>query len=122
MGKYALLLGGADLDKRGGNKDFAPEMYARYAEWLDSLRQSGQYITSHKLKDHTGARLTLRGGQVVEGPFLETKEAIGGVYLIEANSLEEAVTLAKICPILVLQNGYIEVRLVDEVIPHGNMH
>lgn len=36
----------------------------------------------------------MRGGQVVEGPFLETKEAVGGIFVIEAGSLEEAVALA----------------------------
>src|SRR5262245_34983167 len=69
MAKYMLLLGGADLDKRSGNASLAPVMFQRYASWLSSLRESGRYVSSHKLHDQTGARLTVRGGQVVEGPF-----------------------------------------------------
>ena len=117
MAKYMLLLGGADLDKRSGNPTIAPEMFARYSAWVRSLRQNGRAVTSHKLLDQTGVRLTIRGGQVVEGPFMETKEAVGGVFVVEANSLEEATAFARTCPVLDLQNGYVEVRVVEEVQP-----
>lgn len=119
MPKYMLMLGGADLDKRSGNAALAPQMFERFFSWLGELQQGGHYVDSHKLKDQTGARLTVRGGQVVEGPFMETKEAVGGVILLQAESLEEAVALARKCPTLELQNGYIEVRLVDEVVRPG---
>jgi hypothetical protein len=115
MAKYMLLLGGADLDKRSGNAALAPKMFERFSTWLSSLRASGRYIDSFKLHDQTGARLTVRGGQVVEGPFMETKEAVGGAFLVQAGSLEEAVAAARECPVLELQNGYVEVRLVEEV-------
>jgi hypothetical protein len=115
MAKYLLLLGGADLDKRGGNAALAPRMFERFSSWLETLRESGHYLDSHKLQDQTGARLTVRGGQVVEGPFMETKEAVGGVFLIQAASLQEALVLARGCPVLDVQNGYVEVRVVEEV-------
>jgi hypothetical protein len=114
MAKYMLLLGGADLDKRSGNAALAPKMFDRFASWLGSLRASGRYLESHKLHDQTGARLTVRGGQVVEGPFMETKEAVGGVLIIQAASLEEAIATARECPIFDLQNGFVEVRVVEE--------
>jgi hypothetical protein len=115
MAKYMLLLGGADLDKRSGNAALAPQMFARFTSWLTALRESGRYLDTHKLQDQTGARLTVRGGQVVEGPFMETKEAVGGVVLIQAESLQEAIAAARGCPVLELQNGFVEVRLVEEV-------
>ncbi|HEX9296405.1 MAG TPA: YciI family protein [Polyangiaceae bacterium] len=115
MAKYMLLLGGADLDKRSGNAALAPKMFEQFASWLSSLRERGHYLASHKLHDQTGVRLTVRGGQVVEGPFMETKEAVGGAMVIEASSLEQATALARGCPVLELQNGYVEVRLVEEV-------
>ena len=115
MAKYMLLLGGADLDKRASNPQLGPQMYDQFFSWLGAMRERGQYLASHKLQDQTGARLTVRGGQVVEGPFMETKEAVGGVFLVEAGSLEEAIGIARSCPTLTLQNGYVEVRLVEEV-------
>ena len=115
MAKYLLLLGGADLDKRSGNAALAPKMFQQFAAWLGKLREGGHYVASHKLQDQAGVRLTVRGGQVVEGPFMETKEAVGGAFLIEASSLEQATALARSCPTLSLQNGYVEVRVVEEV-------
>ena len=115
MAKYMLLLGGADLDKRSGNAALAPKLFEQFSSWLGALRERGQYVASHKLQDHGGARLSVRGGQVVEGPFMETKEAVGGVFLIEASSLEEAIAVARTSPTLALQSGYVEVRVVEEV-------
>jgi hypothetical protein len=110
-----LLLGGADVDKRSGNAALAPKMFERFSQWLVALREGGHYVASHKLQDQTGARLTVRGGQVVEGPFMETKEAVGGVFIIEAASLQQAVALARECPVFD-QNGFVEVRVLEEVI------
>jgi hypothetical protein len=114
MAKYLLLLGGADLDKRTGNPELAPQLFQQFATWIKGLREQGQYVAAYKLQDHTGARLSVRGGQVVEGPFIETKEAIGGAFLIEAGTLADAVELARGCPTLRSQNGYVEVRVVEE--------
>ena len=121
MAKYMLLLGGADLDKRSGSAAIGPKVLEQFSSWLGALRERGQYIQSHKLREHTGARLTVRGGQVVEGPFIETKEAVGGVVLVEASSLEEAIDMARGCPRLSLQNGFVEVRLVHEIV-HEIVH
>lgn len=115
MAKFMLILGGADLDKRSGNRELAPLMLERYMEWMRSLRESGRYVGSHKLQDQTGKRPTVRGGEVIDGPFIETKEAVGGIFIIEAASLGEATQAARTCPVLDLQNGYVEVRAIDEV-------
>ena len=114
MAQYLLLLGGADLDKRTVNPDLAPQLFQQFATWIAGLRERGQFVAAHKLQDHTGARLSLRGGQVVEGPFIESKEAIGGALFIEASSLSEAIEIARGAPTLRSQNGYIEVRVVEE--------
>ena len=50
---------------------------------------------------------------MVDGPFVETKEAVGGIFVIEADSLEHATEIARDCPVLLAQNGYVEVRAVE---------
>lgn len=115
MAQYMLLLGGADLDKRTGSPELAPQLFQQFSTWVASLRERGQYVGAHKLQDRTGARLSVRGGQVVEGPFMETKEAVGGAFVIEASSLAEAVDIARSCPTLLAQNGFVEVRVIEEV-------
>ena len=113
MAKFMLLLGGADLDKRSNNEALAPVMFERYMGWVRALSEKAKLETSYKLYDQTGARLSVRGGEIVDGPFVETKDAIGGLFIIEAPSLEEATALARTCPVLDLQNGYVEVRAVE---------
>lgn len=108
-----LIVGGADLDKRGGNPDFAPVMFERYMAWVQGLVASGRFVGSEKLHDQTGRRLTVRGGEVMDGPFIESKDAVGGVFVIEAESLDAATEIARSCPGLTLQHGYVEVRLVE---------
>src|SRR5262249_2781886 len=114
MPKFMLILGGADLDKRSNsNPGIAPKMLEAYMGWVKSVTDRVPVVSSFKLYDQTGARLTVRGGQVVEGPFVEAKEAVGGLFVIEAASLAEATELARGCPVFELQNGYIEVRAVE---------
>jgi hypothetical protein len=117
MTKYMLILGGADIDKRSGNAKLAPAMFERYMKWVQTLRAGSNYVDSYKLFDQTGTRLTVRGGEVVEGPFVETKEAVGGIFVVEADSLEAATNLGRSCPVLDLQNGYVEVRVLENVSP-----
>lgn len=111
MAKFMLLAGGADIDKRSANAELAPVMFERYMAWMQSL--GSRVSNSYKLYDQAGARLTVRGGQVLDGPFVEAKEAIGGIFVIEADTLEDAKTMARQCPVLDLQNGYVEVRAVE---------
>jgi hypothetical protein len=117
MTKFMLIVGGGDLDKRIGNPKFAPVMFERYMAWIQGLRESGRYVSSYKLHDQTGRRLTIRGGEVIDGPFIEAKDAVGGIFVVEAASLDEATEIARSCPNLDLQNGYVEVRVVEEVRP-----
>src|SRR5262245_18060023 len=104
MTEYMLIMGGADLDKRSGAPNRSAEILERYMSWMKSLAASGRCVSSKKLHDKTGARLSMRSGEVVEGPFIEAKEAVGGIFVITAESLEEAVALARRCPVLDLQN------------------
>lgn len=55
----------------------------------------------------TSTATTIRGGVVTDGPFAETKETLGGYYLIEASDLDEAISIAKQCP---AKYGAVEVR------------
>lgn len=79
--------------------------------WLDDLRARGRWVIGDQLAPPRRARsVRVRDGRrlVTDGPFTETKEAVGGFDLIEADSLEEAVEIAAGHP--VAQVGTIEVR------------
>jgi hypothetical protein len=63
-------------------------------DYVDALRQNGRLIVTHALQSATTAStLRIRSGKllVTDGPFAETKEQIGGFFLIEANDIDEAI-------------------------------
>jgi len=79
--------------------------------WLDDLVSRGIRLTGDRLAPPRRAKsVRMRGGKVIvsDGPFAESKEAVGGFDIIECGSLEEAVEIAAGHP--VAQSGTIEVR------------
>lgn len=79
------------------------------------LQEAGHLISTHPLQSATtAATVRVRDGktQVVDGPFAETKEQIGGFFLIEAKDFDEAVSLASKWPSARL--GTIEVRPIED--------
>jgi hypothetical protein len=79
--------------------------------WVDDLRERGIWLTGDQLAPPRRARsVRVRDGKtlVTDGPFAETKEAVGGFDLLECGSLEEAVEIAASHPLA--EAGVIEVR------------
>ena len=79
--------------------------------WLDDLQSRGKWVTGDQLAPpRRGRSVRIRDGKrlVTDGPFAETKEAVGGFDLIEADSLEQAVEIASNHPVAAI--GTIEVR------------
>jgi len=79
--------------------------------WLDDLQARGRWITGDQLAPPRRARsVRVRDGKaiVTDGPFIESKEAVGGFDIIECGSLDEAVAIAAGHP--VARTGTIEVR------------
>jgi hypothetical protein len=83
--------------------------------YVDSLRKSGRLILTHALQSATTAStVRIRGGNrsITDGPFAETKEQIGGFFLIEASDIREAIEIAAKWPSARI--GSIEVRPIEE--------
>jgi hypothetical protein len=85
----------------------------RYADWRTKVARAGKLVDGHKLRDGEG-RVMRRGGGglgVTDGPYAEAREVIGGLFVIEAASYDEAVALSEDCPHL--DFGAIEIREVE---------
>jgi hypothetical protein len=85
-------------------------------DYGEELRQSGRAIAAAPLHPvQTATTIRVRNGQLSlsDGPFAETKEQLGGVYLIEARDLNDAIRLASRMPLARL--GCIEVRPIREL-------
>jgi hypothetical protein len=86
--------------------------------YVDSLRARGHLLSTYALqRARTASTVRKRDGKrlVVDGPFTEAKEIIGGFFLIEARDREEAIALAAEWPSA--RFGAIEVRPVEETLP-----
>ncbi len=92
------------------------EAVARMTKFNEELAKAGALIALDGLHPGTkGARVTFSGGRarVTDGPFVEAKEVIGGYWMIESKSKDEAVGWAKRCP--AADGDVIEVRQVFEM-------
>ncbi len=84
-----------------------------YFAFTDGIRESGQYIAGEALHPvSTATTVRIRNGRMstTDGPFAETKEQLGGFYLVEARDLNEAIQVAAKIPSA--RTGSIEVRPV----------
>jgi hypothetical protein len=87
------------------------ELYERMLRFSDELKGQGLLTMAQSLKSASaGARVTVRGGasKVLDGPFSEAKEMIGGFFLLTCKTREQAVDIARRCP--AAQWATIEVR------------
>lgn len=111
--QYMLLL---YSDENGWNSLSPAEQQAgvaQYTAYGEALRKAGAYVSSDRLRDTTDATtVTVANGktQVMDGPFADTKEQLGGYYIIEAKNLDEAISWAARCP--GASHGHVEVRPV----------
>ena len=111
MPKFMLLLTGVDIDSHRGNCE-PSGIIDKYAQWANGLRAANRFVEAQKLKDGEGFRVKKIKGHVVDGPFAETKEMISSFFVIEAKDYPEAISIARECPAVMDQGGYVEVREV----------
>jgi hypothetical protein len=108
--QFILMFRGKDWDD-AVPPDQLQALMDRFMDWAQGLIDSGKARGGQALA-RSGATVTQRG--VADGPFAETKEAIGGYSIVACDSLEEAIAIAKTAPFLDYE-GAIEVReIVDE--------
>jgi hypothetical protein len=92
------------------------EAVAAMMKYNEALKAAGVLITLDGLHPpSTGARVSFAGGKpvVTDGPFAEVKEVLGGYWMIDVKSREEAIAWAKRCP--ASDNEIIEIRQVQEM-------
>ena len=111
--QYLLLIYGNESAMRGATKEASSQMMSAYTAYTEAMKKAGVLAGSNRLRP-TGDATTVRAPNgkksVLNGPFAETKEQLGGYYLIEAPDLDAALSWAKRCP--GSQHGSIEVRPV----------
>jgi hypothetical protein len=92
------------------------QIYGEYGQFSQQAKASGHYVTGAQLQPIAAATsVRVRNGKrlLTDGPFAETREQLGGYYLVEAKDLDEALSLAERIPSA--RFGTIEVRPLVEV-------
>jgi hypothetical protein len=114
--EYLLLIYSAESDWAALSDEARGALYKDYYAFTESIRQSGHYKGGNPLQSVTTATtVRVRDGKPVttDGPFAETREQLGGYYLVEAANLDEATGIAARIPGARL--GSIEVRPIQKM-------
>jgi hypothetical protein len=110
--QYLLLIYGDESKYADMNEADQGKVFGAYMEFTRSIRQSGNYIGGEALQPvSTATQVRKKAGKTLttDGPFAETKEQLGGYYLVECKDLDEALAIAGRIPELDY-GGVIEVR------------
>ena len=113
MPNYVLLL----HDSGTMPPDMSPAdiqaVIQRYVAWRQRVERDGRKVIGHKLTDGDGRVMRGKVGAatIIDGPYAEAREVIGGLFVLEANNYDEVVQLCQDCPHL--EFGTIEVRQVQ---------
>lgn len=97
--EYLLLFRGSQWDRSLSPAELQKTM-AAFVGWFERLSANGTVKAGQPLMDDARIVSGKNGRVVADGPFAESKEAIGGYFIVHAENFEEAVTIAQGCPIL----------------------
>ena len=114
--QYALLIYDDEGKWAAMSEAERGQMYQQYGAFTQQISKSGQYKGGHQLHPTSKATtVRVRDGKqlVTDGPFAETKEQLGGLYVIEAADLDEATAIAARIPSALI--GSIEVRPISSM-------
>lgn len=109
--KYALLIYESPEDFAARTADSAPDYWAAWQSYTQTLAQSGHMTGGSGLQGpETATTVAVAGGKrtIQDGPFADSKEQLGGFYLIDVPSLDEAIEWAARVP--VSERGRVEIR------------
>ena len=111
--RYMLLI---YLDEQSVSETEREHCYAESAQFANQLNSSGHYLAAaplHPISTATSVRVRDGKRLVTDGPFAETREQLGGFFLINARDLDEAISIAARIP--GVRVGTVEIRPVIEV-------
>jgi len=114
--QYLLMIHDDEAKFERMSEQEARDLLAEYGAFTAAIRESGAFVGANRLRPvTTAATVRIRDGEqvVTDGPFAETKEQLGGYYLIDVETLDEALEWAAKIPSARL--GSIEVRPIMQI-------
>ena len=112
MASFMLLFRNEGVDFYSLPPEQMKDIISRFEAWYKSLVSSGRFVSKGRLHDGQGTTLRIRNGELrTDGPYCETKEAIGGFFMIAARDRDEAIAEARKCPLLPF-GASVEIRAI----------
>ena len=112
MAKYAILIDEDPAFYESISPEAWPAVVDAHAKFVEQVFALGGSLAGGEALAPPASATTIKGGDTVtDGPFVETKEALNGLYVVEARDLDHAVEIAKLCP-APAPGGGVEVRPV----------
>jgi hypothetical protein len=110
MAQYLILIYEDEAQYATATAEVMNEIMQAHNDFAAQVEERGVKLLGGNALQSTGTATSVRGGSdVTDGPFVETKEALGGYYVIEAPDLDSALAVGKLCP---ARFGGVEVRPV----------
>ena len=109
MAQYLILIYEDEAQYTAASPEVLGEVMQAHNDFAAQVEQHGAKLLGGNALQPTGTATSVRGSEVTDGPFVETKEALGGYYLVDAPDLDAALAVAKLCP---ARFGGVEVRPV----------
>src|SRR5580692_985276 len=109
MAQYLILIYEDEAGYASGGEDVWRQAMVAHNRFAEQVGELGGEMLGGNALTPTGTATSIRGDVVTDGPFAETKEALGGYYLIEAPDLDVALKIGAACPATF---GGVEVRPV----------
>jgi hypothetical protein len=114
MSSYALFLRDEEMSTQAYTPEELQAYFQRFVDWAEKLQREGRLRGVERLEGTEGKTVRKRGGSVVvDGPYVEGKEAVLGFFIVEAADYAEAARIAEQCPCVAV-GGSVEVRQVGE--------
>jgi hypothetical protein len=98
VAQYLILIYESEASYATASPEVLGEVMAAHGRFAEQIPALGGKMVGGEALQSTQTATSIRGDVVTDGPFAETKEALGGYYLIEADNLDQALAIGKACP------------------------
>jgi hypothetical protein len=113
MKEYALFYRNDAAAMPAASPEQISAMMKRWMDWLDEIKSKGQLVSPGIRPERSVGKVVKANNVVTDGPYAEIKETLGGYSVVTCASMEEAIEIAKSCPVI-MRGGNVEIR---EIIP-----
>ena len=109
MKEFLLLFRSDDAERNHLSPEQMQENMQHWQQWIGGIAQKEQLVGAQPL-EASGKVMRGTAKKITDGPFMESKEVLGGYVLVKVKDMDEAIKISEGCPILQMKSGTVEIR------------